>query len=130
MTDNPHADAGYDTKRTSTRTPTDRPSRGRRRGGTASEDPDSGRDDERTMGDVSHTNPHTGESFGDTVTYDRGPTVVVDGGEAEAVPESDGDADEEQETMGDIAHTPPNDAPDPNAVHMRGGEGAEDEDEE
>lgn len=149
MTDNAHADAGYDTKRTSARSPNDRPARGRRDGGTRGRRDDSG-DDEQTMADVSHTNPHTGESFGDTVAYERGPTVVVDGGEAGAVPDPEADddtdtddaeahldaddaethaEDDEQETMGDVPHTPPYDAPDPNAVHMRGGEG-DDEDEE
>ena len=34
------------------------------------------------LGDVSHTNPHTGQVFGDTQTYGRGRTVAADGGEA------------------------------------------------
>ena len=60
---------------------------------------DRGRDDETTvaMADVSHTHPHTGETFG--TVYRRGP-AMADGGRDDA---SDADA----ETMRDVDHTPP-----------------------
>ncbi|WP_049903077.1 hypothetical protein [Halococcus agarilyticus] len=35
----------------------------------------------RTMNDVSHTNPKTGRPFGERVVFARGPTVAADGGE-------------------------------------------------
>jgi hypothetical protein len=73
--------------------------------------------DDRTMGEVSHTNPYTDESFGDSQVYNRGRVVVVDGGEAEAADE------EEEETIGDIDHTPREDAPSTHEVYERGGEG-------
>lgn len=72
-------------------------------------------DDRPAMRDVSHTNPHTGESFGESQVFQRGRVVVVDGGEADAGPEDD-------ETMADVDHTPREGAPDPNRVHERGGE--------
>ena len=36
----------------------------------------------RTMGDVSHTNPKTGESFGDSPVFERGTVIIADGGVA------------------------------------------------
>ncbi len=82
------------------------------------------------MGDVSHTNPYTGESTGHL--FSRGPIVAADGGKANAVPEdrtderderassdpTDGDGDDR---MKDVSHTPPRDAADANAVFERGG---------
>lgn len=173
MDNDTYADAGYDTAPTTNRTRTDRRERDRPATDRRAANPDSGagapagetnrrtanRDADRmTMGDVSHTNPHTGESFGDTVTFRRGTTVVVDGGTAGAVPEPDDEDDEDDAdgtdgqdatgegaeaeradveaetviltsggTMGDVSHEPPHDAPDPNAVYMRGGEGATDD---
>jgi hypothetical protein len=53
-----------------------------------------------TMKDVSHTNPYTGEAFGDSVVYKRG-VVITDGGHD---PEREGEA----ETMEDVDHEPPN----------------------
>jgi len=35
-----------------------------------------------TLQDLSHTNPYTGDVFGDTQTYGRGKAVAADGGEA------------------------------------------------
>lgn len=174
MDNDTYADAGYDTAPTTNRTRTDRRERDRPATDRRTANPNSGertpvsktnrrtasRDADRvTMGDVSHTNPHTGESFGDTVTFRRGTTVVADGGTAGAVPEPDDEDDENDAdgtdgeratgegaeaeradveaekvvpasggTMGDVSHEPPHDAPDPNAVYMRGGEGATDED--
>ena len=63
--------------------------------------------DETTMADVSHTHPHTGETFGDV--YRRGP-AVADGGRDDA---PDANANESTntntgaETMCDVDHTPP-----------------------
>jgi hypothetical protein len=54
---------------------------------------------ENTLGEMSHTNPYTGQVFGDTQTYSRGRTIAADGGEADSAPEA--------ETLGDVSHTPP-----------------------
>ena len=90
------------------------------------------------LGDVSHTNPHTGQVFGDTQTYGRGRTVAADGGEAnsESRPSSeakasdggeanaaeadDGERDVDEETMEDVAHEPPGDADGAQAAYDRG----------
>ena len=47
---------------------------------------------------VSHTNPYTDESFGETVVFKRGQTVAADGGRREG---------DEKQTMKDVSHTPP-----------------------
>jgi len=47
---------------------------------------------------VSHTNPYTDESFGETVVFRRGQTVVADGGKPERTA---------TQTMKDVSHTPP-----------------------
>ena len=78
------------------------------------------------MGGVSHTNPMTGESFGDSQVFQRGTVVMVDGGEAEAAEEADGDRDDEP--MGDVDHTPREDAPEANDAYVRGVD-REDDDE-
>ena len=87
-----------------------------------------------TLADCDHSNPYTGESFGDAMVYRRGPVVATDGGEAQvtgraddpdgerAAGTTDGHDDDEDETLGDIDHTPPRDAADVNRVHERGGE--------
>ena len=61
-------------------------------------------DEKRTLGEMSHTNPYTGEVFGSTQTYSRGKTVAADGGEA-----NDGGRrrDGDDETLSDVDHTPP-----------------------
>ncbi len=67
------------------------------------------------MKDVSHTNPYTDESFGETVVFRRGQTVAADGGErtdgsrSSSGRRSDGGRREESEkqTMKDVSHTPP-----------------------
>ena len=75
------------------------------------------------MAGVSHTNPMTGETFGDSQVFERGKVAVVDGGEADAEP-----ADEEdEEPMGDVDHTPRHDAPDAAQVYDRGVERADDD---
>ena len=94
-----------------------------------------------TLQDLSHTNPYTGDVFGDTQTYGRGKAVAADGGEAniESRPSSEAgasdgrarDADEEagasdnerdvdEETMEDVAHEPPGDADGAQAAYDRG----------
>jgi len=86
-----------------------------------------------TMGEFSHTNPHTGKSFGDDFAFQRGPTVAADGGERNAVsrPSSDQQSDggerdatdEETQTMRDVDHEhPDDDAADANRVFQRGNE--------
>ena len=90
------------------------------------------------LGDVSHTNPYTGQVFGDTQTYGRGRTVAADGGEANAESRpssehgSDGgeataaeaddgnERDVDKETMEDVAHEPPGDADGAQAAYDRG----------
>lgn len=68
------------------------------------------------MGDASHTNPYTDESFGETVAYSRGRVVAADGGRANAAEE------EHAATIGDMDHTPREDAPDASGVYQRGAE--------
>ena len=76
------------------------------------------------MGEVNHTNPMTGETFGDSQVFERGKVAIVDGGEAEATAEDTDEADEddheEEEPMGDIDHTPRENAPSAEAVYTRG----------
>jgi hypothetical protein len=75
------------------------------------------------MKDISHTNPYTGESFGEQVqVFDRGTTVAADGGE----PGADGPTDTtrtDAQTMKDVDHTPPNESDGVNRVYERGTEG-------
>jgi hypothetical protein len=74
-----------------------------------------------TMGEFSHTNPHTGKSFGDDFAFQRGPTVAADGGERDAVEETD---EESAQTMRDVDHEhPDDDAADANRVFQRGADG-------
>ena len=84
-----------------------------------------------TLGDTSHTNPFTGEVFGDTQTYSRGTTIAADGG-SDPEREAEAETDEDGEVLRDIDHTPPEGAESANAVHARGGEaeGVPDETEE
>jgi hypothetical protein len=91
----------------------------------------------KTLGEMNHTNPFTGEVFGSTQTYDRGRTVAADGGadperEAEVAEESEaetaadgGERDAESEELRDVEHTPPGDAEGTNGVYERGHEGRE-----
>ena len=90
----------------------------------------------KTMGEVSHTNPYTGEMAGRL--FSRGPTVVTDGGKPAATDpngrtdtestasESTEDEVAESETMADVSHTPPKDAEDANRVFERGRKPVED----
>ncbi|WP_197424966.1 hypothetical protein [Natronomonas sp. CBA1123] len=86
-------------------------------------------DTPETLGEMSHTNPITGEVFGSTQTYSRGKTVAADGGEANAVsrPSSEssdgGEANavpDETETLGDVSHTPPGDSDGAQRAYDRG----------
>ena len=96
------------------------------------------------MADVSHTNPHTGESMGQV--FEHGVTIVADGGrdparedEHEAEPfdaEPEGDdqsesneatdedeSDDDRDVMADVRHRTTDDAA--NRVFERGGEHSE-----
>ncbi len=81
------------------------------------------------MGEVSHTNPETGETFGDSQVYQRGRVAVVDGGSAGSKAK-DAEEDADEEPMGEVDHTPREDAPSTNEVYTRGDEGAAEEEEE
>lgn len=92
-----------------------------------------------TLGDVDHTHPTTGRSFGGTFTFARGGVIAADGGRPDVVPENgdedDGaeaaDEDDEPQTLKDVEHTPPNESEDANRVFERGEEArADDVDEE
>ncbi len=74
------------------------------------------------LADVDHTDPHTDESFGATQVYDRGKTVVADGGEADADPEVDETegAVDDPDTMDDVAHEPPHDDVGAQGAYERG----------
>ncbi|MGQ3719724.1 hypothetical protein [Natrialba aegyptia] len=80
------------------------------------------RADTKAMGEVSHTNPYTGETAGRL--FNRGPIVAADGGRPAATdPESRSrrsSTGDSTETMRDISHTPPNDSDDANRVFERG----------
>ncbi|MBP1987271.1 hypothetical protein [Halolamina salifodinae] len=88
---------------------------------------------QRTMGGVNHTNPMTGETFGDSQVFERGKVAVVDGGTSDRHPSADGgeageaangadEDDHDDEPMGEIDHTPREDAPSAEAVYTRGEE--------
>jgi hypothetical protein len=101
---------------------------------------DDAHDARRTLGEISHTDPHTGSAFGDTMTFERGRTVAADGGERDARSSSDGSfdggerdapGDDEEPSAADddplreIDHTPPAEADGANNVYERGHEGRE-----
>jgi len=81
---------------------------------------------QRTMSEVNHTNPMTGETFGDSQVFERGKVVIVDGGEAES---RDEDEDGEDEPMGEVDHTPRKGAPDASEVYDRGVERVEEDED-
>ena len=61
------------------------------------------------MKDVDHTHPYNDRSAGKV--FRRGPTVVADGGEAEAEPEAEQTPDEDaqpENEMRDVSHDDPN----------------------
>jgi hypothetical protein len=69
-------------------------------------------DTPETLGEMSHTNPITGEVFGSTQTYSRGQTIAADGGAANAAPD--------EETLGDVSHTPPGESDSAQRAYDRG----------
>ncbi|WP_290819048.1 hypothetical protein [Halovivax sp.] len=88
----------------------------------------------KTMGEISHRNPYTGEPAGEF--FNRGPIVRTDGGRSAAesertddgadetsAPEEDDPKDDDRSTdrMRDVDHTPPKEAADANRVFERGG---------
>jgi hypothetical protein len=73
--------------------------------------------DRRTLGEVSHTNPYTGEAFGETQTYGRGRVVAADGGEA-GEDETEAEAAERDTTLKGVDHTRDG-APSANAAYDR-----------
>ena len=85
-----------------------------------------GKTSKQTLGEVSHTHPHTKRSFGANFTFARGGAVAADGGRPDVVPEGDGAEttknDDESATLGDVAHVPP-DGHGANPVFERGFEG-------
>ena len=88
-----------------------------------------------TLGEVSHTNPYTGEVFGATRTYGRGRVVAADGGadpdrERRSEAGDDAERDADAETMQDVDHTPPDGSDGAAPVYERGNEGKTDEDED
>jgi len=80
-----------------------------------------------TMSEFSHTNPHTGKTFGQDSAFARGPAVAADGGN-EAEPSADAadataddERDAEEQTMRDVDHEhPDDDAGNANRVFERG----------
>jgi len=84
----------------------------------------------RTMNDVSHTDPHTRRPFGEHVVFARGPTVAADGGEPNATEPGDGAPeaadDDPTERMEDVDHEPPSET-EANPVFERGREGRDDD---
>jgi hypothetical protein len=59
-------------------------------------------DESQTLKGISHTNPYTGQVFGETQTYGRGKVVAADGGEADS-----SGSDDDDETLADVPHTTP-----------------------
>jgi hypothetical protein len=82
-----------------------------------------------TMGEFTHSNPYTGEVFGEDMAFERGPTVAADGGKAGAEgAEGDDDGDGTEQTMEDVDHEHPHDeADEANRVFARGHGDTEDE---
>lgn len=75
----------------------------------------------RTMGEISHTHPYTGETAGSSL-FRRGPAIAADGGRNEA-------CDRSERAMKDVSHTPPNESTDVNRVFERGRQPVENEEE-
>jgi hypothetical protein len=92
----------------------------------------------RTMNDVSHTDPYTRRPFGEHVVFARGPTVAADGGEPQSGTETKAEIDtaaeetndetadaETADRMEDVDHEPPSET-EANPVFERGREGRDD----
>jgi hypothetical protein len=79
-----------------------------------------------TMGEFTHSNPYTGEVFGEEMAFERGPAVAADGGRASA--ETDAEDESDAQTMKDVDHEHPHDdADEANRVFARGQDGGSDE---
>ncbi len=79
----------------------------------------------KRLGEISHTNPYTDKSFGETTTYRRGPVLATDGGrdpEREAESDTEVEEDADDDTLRDIDHEPP-DGEGTQATYERGNEG-------
>ncbi|MFC4245618.1 hypothetical protein ACFOZ7_01130 [Natribaculum luteum] len=74
--------------------------------------------DRRTMGEISHANPYTGETLGQV--FSRGPIVAADGGRANAVDAGDETEARSERTMRHVSHTPPDGSEGANRVFERG----------
>jgi hypothetical protein len=85
---------------------------------------DTNDENDRSMREISHTNPYTGEVAGRLLS--RGPTVVADGGErpSERQPAATDSTDRSgtDRQMKNVSHTPPNGTEDANDVFERGRE--------
>jgi len=92
----------------------------------------------RTLGEISHTHPHTGHPFGDTLSFERGRTVAADGGERDSRATRDADAsdapdgnpegvDDSGASLREVDHTPPAESEGTNSVYERGHEGREED---
>mgnify|MGYP000291755842 CR=1 FL=1 len=80
-----------------------------------------------TMGEFTHSNPYTGEVFGEEMAFERGPAVAADGGRAGAEADAEDDESGEQR-MKDVDHEHPHDeADEANRVFARGHGDTEDE---
>ena len=77
-----------------------------------------------TLGELSHTNPYTGDVFGDTQTYGRGQLVAADGG-ADPEREAGVETENDEGTLKDVDHTPPDEGDGAAPVYERGHEGRE-----
>ncbi|MFC6938763.1 hypothetical protein ACFQE8_02155 [Salinirubellus sp. GCM10025818] len=94
-------------------------------------EPDRTEEHRPTLGETSHTNPYTDETFGDTQTFGRGRFVAADGG-ADPERESEPEAESQPEgtAMRDVDHTPPDESDGAAPVYERGNEGRSGEDED
>jgi hypothetical protein len=80
-----------------------------------------------TMGEFTHSNPYTGEVFGEEMAFERGPAMAADGGKAGAEGKAGVDEADEQ-IMKDVDHEHPHDdADEANRVFARGQDGGSDE---
>lgn len=75
------------------------------------------------MSGVSHTNPWTGDPFGESQMFTRGRVIVADGGDAEAEQAGQAAEPDDKARVRDVDHTPRENAPDASTVYERGGEG-------
>lgn len=77
-----------------------------------------------TLQEMSHTNPHTEDAFGDAMVFCRG-LVAADGGETPREGTSGRSERQEARRLADVDHTPPY-GEGVNRVYERGTEGWDD----